>query len=104
MSHTPEQASPLTPMALGSLSLCSDWTPWSKFTAPLCTTCATHLSLPFLICKMGMTILLNRTMRVHKITHVKRLAQCLVYSEQWPLATNTTNTNAATSLPDGGPH
>ena len=59
--HTPAILSSM-PGAAG-LFLSSDQTPWMEFTAPLHTTCATHLSIPFLHCKMEKTIL-NRTVRI----------------------------------------
>lgn len=65
-SPTALQYSPLSQW-LVSFSLSSDQTPWMEFTAPPHTTCATHLSIPFLHCKMEMTVLLNRTVRITEI-------------------------------------
>ena len=81
--HTPAILSSI-PGAAG-LFLSSDQTPWMEFTAPLHTTCATHLSIPFLHFKMK-TILLNRTVRITEITPG--------VSQQWPPATKTNVTTS----------
>lgn len=37
-----------------------------------------------------------------EVMHEKQLAQCLTHSQQWAPATNITETNVTTSVPDGG--